>query len=222
MKKYQSLIYCLIIFLGVALSGAAFAETAPSEVLSAADAGLFPFLEELPSSEWEHFGFAPEDKISDARLGNPFHLYTIIPSALLNAKADTPVNTLITPTGLWYFPVMIENQAKTILVVDKMQNGWEAVSLGMAPLVRELQKLKRQWSKAKGYNPKLVAIFQASAFFFTIPEKDSNNFTSLIFDGIGYGGYYQKSGPEYSSTTTLSQMLKSLQAEVEKNINLKQ
>ena len=202
MKKYQSLIYCLIIFLGVALSGAAFAETTPPEAIAAAEAGLQPFLELITPEDMNNFGLLPSANISEAVLGNPFQLYTITPAKLLDAGDDTPVSSLISPTGSWLFPIVLDGKSRAILTIE------------------EMEKLNSQWPKAKGYEPKLIAIYQAASYFFTIPEKDSKNFTPLTFDGEGFGGYRQKTGPEYSSTTPLSNMLGPLKETVEENINL--
>lgn len=224
MKKHQPFINCLILFFCVALSGylsgGTFAELAPPEAVAVAESGLVSFLQELPEEERGNFGFAPGDRLAAARVGTPFQLYTITPEKLLNAPDDAPVDTLISPTGRWFFPVVLDGTPRAILTVERMDGNWEAVTLGMKPLAGEVEKIKRQWPKAKGYNPKLIAIYQAASYFFTIPEKDSENFTPLTFDGVGFAGYRQKTGDEYSSTTSLSSMLGPLKKAVEENISL--
>ena len=224
MKKCQPLIYCLILFLGISLSGflsgGAFAETAPPEAIDAAAAGLTPVLGVVTPQNMESFGFSPGDIIAEAVLGTPFQLYTITPDKLLGAEDDTPVSTLISTTGHWLFPIVVSGQSRALLSVEQMDGKWVAVGMGMAGLAGEMEKLNRQWPKAKGYGPKLVAIYQAASYFFTIPEQDSENFTSLTFDGEGFGDYRQQAGPEYSSTTSLSSMLEPLKISVEDNINL--
>jgi len=220
MKKYQSLIYCLILFLGAALSGAASAETAPPEAIAAAEAGLLPFLELITPEDMSHFGLSPGDNISEAVLGTPFQLYTITPTKLLDAGDDTPVSSLISPTGSWLFPIVLDGKSRAILTVEEMDGKWQAVTMGKAGLAEEMEKLNRQWPKANGYEPKLIAIYQAASYFFTIPELESENFTPLTFDGAGFAGYRQKTGPEYASTTTLSSMLSPLKETVQDNISL--
>ena len=224
MKEHQPLISCLILFLGVSLSvylsGGAFAETAPPEAIAAAEAGLLPFLELITPEDMSHFGLSPGDNISEAVLGTPFQLYTITPTKLLDAGDDTPVSSLISPTGSWLFPIVLDGKSRAILTVEEMDGKWQAVTMGKSGLAGEMEKLNGQWPKAKGYEPKLIAIYQAASYFFTIPEKDSKNFTPLTFDGEGFGGYRQKTGPEYSSTTPLSNMLGPLKETVEENINL--
>jgi len=224
MKKHQPLISCLILFLGMSLSiylsGGAFAETAPPEAIAAAEAGLLPFLELITPEDMSHFGLSPGDNISEAVLGTPFQLYTITPTKLLDAGDDTPVSSLISPTGSWLFPIVLDGKSRAILTVEQMEGEWQAVTMGKSGLAGEMEKLNYQWPKAKGYEPKLIAIYQAASYFFTIPDQESENFTPLTFDGVGFGGYRQKTGPEYASTTTLSSMLGPLKETVEDNINL--
>ena len=224
MRKYQPLIFCLILISGIALSGCisgdALAETAPPEAIAAGQAGLFSFLEPITPEEMSHFGFSPGDNISEATLGDPFQLYTITPAKLLNAEEDTPVSTLISPTGQWLFPIVLGGKSRAILTVAQMEGEWQAVTMGKAGLAEEMEKLSNQWPKAKGYEPKVIAIYQAASYFFTIPEKDSENFTPLTFDGEGFAGYRQKPGTEYSSTASFSSMLGPLKETVEENINL--
>ena len=194
------------------------AEVPPSEVAVAAEAGLVRFLAEIPPTELVNFGFAEGEATGPARIGDPWQLYTITPDALLSAREKTEVEDLITPTGLWYFPVILDGTSRVIINVDRMDGRWEAVAFGSAPLAGELEKISRQWPKAGGYTPKLVAVYQAAAYFFTVPEKSSRNLTPLTFDGIGFGGYLQKSLPEYSATAELSDLIGPLREAVEANI----
>ncbi len=200
------------------LPGASPADTPPPEAAAAAEAGLVRFLSEIPPEELVNFGFGEGETISGATIGNPWLLYTIRPNALLAASGGTDVGELITPTGLWFFPVILDGSARCILTVDVMDGKWEAVALGRSGLAGELEKISRQWPKAKGYSPKLVAVYQATAYFFTVPERDSRNLTPLNFDGVGFGGYQPKAFPEYSGTADLGDLLGQLKEAVSDNI----
>ncbi|MFH1038461.1 MAG: hypothetical protein V1789_07335 [PVC group bacterium] len=221
MAVYQAVpVFCLSLL--VFLCPAVAAETAPPEAVAAAESGLAQFLTELPDSEMGNFGFLPGDRLSAARVGIPLQLYTITPDVLFNAAADASVDALLSPTGRWFFPVILEGTPRAILTVERMDGKWEAVTLGMTPLAGELEKIRRQWPGGEGYHPKLVAVYQAASYFFTVPEKDNKNFTPLTFDGVGFRGYYQKTGPEYSSTATLSEVIGPLREAVEENIRFYQ
>lgn len=216
MKK----VFCLtgIGLLLLLLPGITPAEIPPPEAVAAAEAGLVRFLAEIPPAELVNFGFAEGEATADARVGDPWLLYTMTPTALRSATEDTEVESLVSPTGLWYFPVCLAGRSRCIITVDLMDGQWLAVGIGMAPLAFELEKISLQWPKSGGYSPRLVAVYQAAAYFFTVPQKDNRNLTPLTFDGVGFGGYYQKSLPEYSATSELSELLGPLQEAVEANI----
>jgi hypothetical protein len=216
MQKQYLLIGALLLLFFPALAPA---ETPPPEAVAAAEAGLVKFLTEvIPPSELVNFGFAEGEAVAEARVGEPWLLYTITPDALRGATEETAVEDIVTPTGLWFFPVILGGRARSILTVALMDGQWEAVGLGKAPLAAELDKISARWPKANGYTPKLVAVYQATAYFFTVPEQDSSNLTPLTFDGIGFGGWRQKAGSEYSATAELSALLAPLKEAVEANI----
>ncbi len=194
------------------------AETPPPEAVAAAESGLARYLSEIPPGELVNLGFPPGADLSASRVGEPWLLYTITPDTLLAAAEDTDVGDLVTPTGLWFFPVILDGSSRCIITVDVMDGEWQAVALGRSGLAGELEKISRQWPKSGGYVPKLVAVYQAASYFFTVPELDSSNLTPLTFDGFGFGGYYQKSLPEYSATADLSELIDPLKAAVEENI----
>ena len=194
----------------------------PPEVTAAAEAGLVDFLADLPPGELPNFGFAEGEDLSAATVGEPWLLYTIHPDDLFSASETTDVGDLVTSTGLWFFPVLLEGRSRCILTVDWMDGQWEAVALGRAPLAGELEKISKQWPKVRGYSPKLVAIYQATAYFFTVPEKSPVNLTPLTFDGVGFNGYYQKALPEYSVTAKFSELLEPLREAVEASFSIGQ
>lgn len=155
-------------------------QVAPADVQQAAVQGLQPFLNKIPVISMGDYGFAPGDDLGAATLGDPFQIYTITPGALEQYKAGTAVSSLMTKTTMWYFPVLIAGQTRAVLVVDWLDNKWQAVSLGYAGLAKELGALGRQWKAAEGYHPILIVVFQAKQYLFTVPEKDAQNLTQLV------------------------------------------
>lgn len=158
-------------------------QDAPADVQQAAAQGLQPFLNKIPVTSLGDYGFAPGNDLGTASLGAPFHLYMITPSALDQYRTGLAVSSVVTPTTMWYFPVLIDGQARAILVVDRLNDQWQAVSLGYAGLAKELGALGRQWKAAEGYHPMLIVSFQARQYLFTVPEKDSQNLTRLVTRG---------------------------------------
>lgn len=155
------------------------AQVPHEDVLRAAETGLLPYLEKVPLDRIEQYGFVEGDVLQSATLGAPFLLHTITPEALERHLSGTPVAAMITPTSMWYFPVLIEGQARAVLVVDRLDDQWKAVSLGYAGLARELGMMSRQWPRSEGYDPVLIAVFQARQYLFTVPARGADNLTPL-------------------------------------------
>ncbi|MDD5482184.1 MAG: hypothetical protein PHP98_00830 [Kiritimatiellae bacterium] len=154
------------------------APEAPKEVTLAAEQGLRPFLSEIADTP-EQFGFTAGDDLNAASLGAPFQLHTIPPSALEKYQAGMTVASMVTPTTTWWFPVLIAGEPRAMLLVDRLDGRWEAVSLGHAGVAQELSAFCRQWKAAQGYHPMLIAVFQAKQFLVSVPEKDAYNLTTL-------------------------------------------
>lgn len=197
------------------------AEKAPQEVIEAARSGLLFFLKRIPAGEFKDYGFGPDAPIDRARVGIPFHVYMITPSALFAFKQGDSVNSVISPTEMWYFPVMVGDETRAMLVVDKVGSSWQTVSLGMAPLAGEMGKVMKRWPRAQGYDPLLVVVFQASEYFFTVPQKDDRNLTALLPRAGAIESELKGQGKEYSSTTELPRMLEILKPLVQENLKQK-
>jgi hypothetical protein len=156
------------------------AQTAPPEVVAAAAAGLPPFLSRISPEARENYGFARSDAFAQVHLGVSFNLYTVTPDALLNYSAESRVISLLSKTNMWYFLVMIENNVKAILVVDRLDGKWQAVSLGYANLAKGLSRVLQRWPPSKGFNPWLIAVFQANEYLVLVPEESSDTLISLL------------------------------------------
>ncbi len=179
-KQIIWILLCMLLLLS-AVSESMAGDT-PHDVIQAAEEGLQPFLKRIPQGERERFGFTKTDNPEQAYLGNPFRLHTITPAAISEYQPGDTANSLISETRMWYFPVMFENEFRTILIVDHMDGQWKAVSLGRAKLARQLGKVSKDWSRKRGYAPRLIAVFQAGEYLFTVPEKGDYNLTSLSSD----------------------------------------
>lgn len=191
----------LLLFAGIARS-----ETAPPAAVRAAQEGLAPFLNTLPAGQREECG--------GAELGGPFRVYTIAPSALDAYLVGDPVASLISPTGMWLFPVVVDGRSRFLLTVDTVDGFWRAVSLGQAGLAAELDRLLLQWPREKGYDPLLVSVFAAATHFFTIPQKDGRNLTPFVF---GREGKERTGQNPYSETSDLARAVPGLKATIAAN-----
>lgn len=156
---------------------------APPEVSVAASNGLPVFLAKVPLDSKQQYGFPDDADFSKIHLGSPVLLQTIRPSALASNQMSETVSSVVSDTSMWYFPVLMGAEVKAMLVVDRQGNEWKAVSLGYAPLATEWNQVLHQWPAARGYHPKLIAVFQAKRHYFTVPELGDLNLTPLFSPG---------------------------------------
>jgi hypothetical protein len=155
----------------------------PPEVNAAASNGLPVFLAKVPPDSKQQYGFPDNADFSKVHLGSPLLLQTIRPSDLSSNQTSGTVSSVVSDTSMWFFPVLMGAEAKSMLVVDRLGNEWKAVSLGYAPLAGEWNQVLHQWPAASGYHPKLIAVFQARRFYFTVPELGDRNLTPLFSPG---------------------------------------
>lgn len=151
----------------------------PAGVSDAANNGLQSLLAHVPPGEKDLYGFSKDDNLAKASLGHPFLMHTITPTSLWNSHLSAAGSLLITDTTMWFFPVMLGGEARAMLVVDRQDAKWQAVSLGYGSLAHELNNICSAWPESKGFHPKLVAMFQAKQFYFTVPEVDDINLTPI-------------------------------------------
>lgn len=156
------------------------ADSAPQEVVNAAQSGLPNFLRKIPSGMEAAYGLKSGDTLDTAVVGEPFRLSLIEPAMLARADAKASVDSISRVSTQWFFPVIVGGEARCLLVVDRMEDGWQAVSLGYAALARELTAMSAQWSVANGYTPRLFASLQAGRYFFHVPQVGATNLTQIV------------------------------------------
>lgn len=98
--------------------------------------------------------------VATTTIGLGFRIYTIKPDDLVSTKSND-ISSLLIPTNLWEFIVMNQGQAKALLAVDNVGQGWKAVSIGSAELAAELLRVSNSWPESSGYKLTLVRVYQA-------------------------------------------------------------
>lgn len=157
----------------------------PDDVARAAAAGLPGLLAQIPEGMGSEYGFADGREIAEAVPGRPMPVQTITPAALNAWKPGDSIGGLLSATSLWYVPVQAGGKVRSVLVVDWVEGGWQAVSLGYVPLAGPLGILLEQWPESGGYHPQLVMVVQAQQYLFTVPELGGDNLTPL--SGLSMG-----------------------------------
>jgi hypothetical protein len=121
----------IIILICLLLPGVAAAEgEAPTEVQRAAEAGLPEYVAALPAGALADFGFPNAEEARRATLGQPYRIHILSPSALSNDLSEQSLASRLQLTDMWLYPVLVEGEPRTILLVVRMPEGYRAVQLG--------------------------------------------------------------------------------------------
>lgn len=176
--------FVLGMFLGLLLVFSSFsapisAEEIPSAAKIAAKEGLLAFLKAIPAEELEYFNFAEQGEVDQAKLGDPFMIYTISPDQILNYAVGTDVESIITPTNVWLFPVISNGAARTLLTMDFMDGNWRAVSIGGSGVAKEWDTIIRDSSVEGEPIYKFVRIYQAVADLVLVSDMQESRMVPL-------------------------------------------
>lgn len=155
------------------------AEEIPAAAKAAAKDGLLPFLKAIPSEELEYFNFADQNEVDQAELGDPFMIYTILPDQILNYAVGTDVESIITPTNVWLFPVVSKGVARTLLTIDFVDGNWRAVSIGGTGVAKQWDSIKGDSSLEGESVYKFVRVYQAVADFVLISDIPGSKMVPL-------------------------------------------
>ena len=177
MKSKYLPILLLVLFIALQVG----AQDVPQEVVQAADEGLPVFLSLITPSQMEDFGFSENDNLDDAVLGRPFQQYLIYNADVIHYKDGDTIYDVLTEPIMWHFPVMIGDESKCLLGVDKIDDNWEAVSIGAALLAQRVDLARRVWPILEGYDPLFSVSLAISTYFFSIPQVDEYNLTQLNY-----------------------------------------
>ncbi len=190
----------------------------PAEVQQAAEQGLGPLLSQVPAPAAEDYGFAPGDAATPVTLGAPFRVHTVSPAALAAFQNGQAVDALLAPTSQWYYPVLAGDQVRAMLVVDRLEGRWQAVSLGYAKLAAELGAVTRQWKAAQGFHPVLAICYQARQHLFTVPEKGVRNLTRIVVPTPTPDGSAAAAAATYAVLTSTDDAVRDLKADLGKTL----
>jgi hypothetical protein len=157
------------------LAGTAWADAAPDDVLAAAQSGLPVFLQALPAGELANYGFANAGELAQAALGEPYQVHVLTLAALRAYTPDQRLGALTQPADQWYFPVTVNGAPRTMLIVAKVAERWQAVAIGGTALPKNLALGGQALAGGKaGAQAQYVQVRQANADFLWVPAADAD------------------------------------------------
>lgn len=156
----------------------------PVGLAEAGQAALTKFLPALdsPTMKQTH-GFAPDDDFSAVTLGTPFEPRYLTPDVIGKYAKGAPVESVLTASRRWYFPVQSKGRLACLLsVIHRADDRLLEDKLGMAQLARIWAAVNEAWPAEKGNTPLLVIVPSHQRFYFTVPQAAPPNLTRFSIE----------------------------------------
>jgi hypothetical protein len=185
---------CITVLVIICTPATAFADDPPHAVKKAAEEGLIKYLTIIQDAELEQFGFKSVDELARATLGEPYKVYTIKPQSLASYSKGERVSSLLSELSLWYFPIEVDGEARTMLAVTFFEEQWQPSEFGGTVLPQSLQSLETHMPSLlenQGihgeYSVRLVRIFDLQATFLLFQSGDRELVVPLLDFPDQYG-----------------------------------
>ena len=176
--------YCfIIIFVYLSFSSTLFANSISEEVYKVADSKISYYINRLSPDMLKEISIESVSQLDNVTLGTPCLLYSITPSSLENYSFTNTINDILTPTTMWYIPVLNDKKPIAMLIVDKVDKEWKTVSFGHYNLASEWNKITKQFSKENS-DIKLIVMYQAKSYLFSLANGTKQNLTPLNLETV--------------------------------------
>lgn len=126
----------------------------------------------LMEEDFEAMGFESRAEVSAATLGTPIPVFLVQIDSVKNLAKGAKPDSQFIDIRRWYFPLMVNGQVRSSIVVEQYPYGYVAVSFGDAPLIKGIAEVSN----------KLLALFPGTPILVQIPAM------SLFIVGVGSPG----------------------------------
>lgn len=115
-----------------------------SEAQPVATKGLETFRRLVNEQNYRRYGFESVAEISSASLGEPLVIYFVRLDQLWEYQPGTDPYRLLAGGNKVIFPVMAGQQARSSIVVDKVNGAWRAASFGGTTFVKLFTRIRSE------------------------------------------------------------------------------
>ncbi len=124
---------------------------------------------------YRQMGFESAEEANRMTLGIPMQVYMVPLDRLRNYAGGTPPESLLADTRHILYPVRVDNQTRSSLMLAEAQGSWKAVSFGSPTLIRKI-------CEARMTSVGITGMAAVEHFVVEIPALN------LYFIGIRQGG----------------------------------
>ena len=126
------------------------------------------------------YGFATDDDLNDAELGEPMPVYTVSQNDVLHFSEVQNMDSVLKESGHWLVPICVGGSLRSFIEVSETSNQVYQVGRASVITARVWNKMIARWPAEKNFHPKLVVYPGIPGYFFTIPEVQPANMTDTV------------------------------------------
>jgi hypothetical protein len=120
------------------------------EVLDIASRSFITLRKIVTEQNFKTMGFESVDEVTSATLGQPIHVYMVRLDDLRAYKQGIDPNTLLKSLDKEIFPVSVNEQVRSSVMVEKVGDKWNVTSFGAPKLIKLLSKARKDISDTTG------------------------------------------------------------------------
>jgi hypothetical protein len=119
-------------------------ETPARQPQEAASKGLETLQKMITPENFKAMGFESLDEVKSAALGAPLELFHVRLDQLREFQSGTDPNQLLTNVGQMIYPVTVQEQSRSSIMVAKDGETWKAVRFGGPGLIKTLAQVRKE------------------------------------------------------------------------------
>lgn len=155
-------------------------QTSFDELDQVAKKSLEIFNELVTAENYKSMGFESLDEVKKIDVVEPLQVFIVRLVDLLEYESGSDPDEIISGGEQFIYPVTFENEVRSSVVVEKVNNEWEASRFGGASLVKLLNEFAEETSDFVIYLPafslRFISFYDADDKLTLIPILDDSNF----------------------------------------------
>ncbi len=145
----------------------------------AAQEKLNQFIQSIPTSQLEDFGFSNATEPEQVKIEPCFRMFSLSESRIKQWYDKQQFNDLLSPDSLHLYPLSVNNHYKCMLAVDFTKGEWKAVSIGYRDLAQQIDLIRQTWS---GNDVRIIRVLPLQRYYFSVSNASFDNCTRIQFN----------------------------------------
>lgn len=185
--KLFTLVLCCVISTASAQPSTEYntSRTVMKEVLDTASRSFSTLQKIVTEQNFKTMGFESVAEVTSATLGQPIHVYMVQLDDLRAYKQGIDPNTLLKSLNKEIFPVLVNEQVRSSVIVEKVREKWNVTSFGAPKLIKLLSKAQKDISGVTGTPLNsyfAVHVAALNAYYIGHRAEDNKLTLTTIFD----------------------------------------